>query len=135
LPALATRLPRRLTSSEQDLPSDAKEIAEHLMLIDLGRNDAGVSETGTVKVTEKMVIELPNVMHISFLNVNGQLKQGLAMMDALRAILPAGKLFVIAPCKFIDELVSVKRGVYGGAVISHQTVIIWIDCYCHPAPQ
>jgi anthranilate synthase component 1 len=105
---------------EQDLLSDAKEIAEHLMLIDLGRNDAGrVSETGTVKVTEKMVIErYSNVMHIVS-NVNGQLKQGLSAMDALRAILPAGTLSgapKIRAMQIIDELEPVKRGVYGGAV-------------------
>ncbi len=76
---------------EQDLLSDAKEIAEHLMLIDLGRNDVGrVSDIGAVKVTEKMVIErYSNVMHIVS-NVTGQLREGLSAMDALRAILPAG---------------------------------------------
>ena len=105
---------------EQDLLADAKEIAEHLMLIDLGRNDAGrVSETGTVKVTEKMVIErYSNVMHIVS-NVNGQLKQGLSAMDALRAILPAGTLSgapKIRAMQIIDELEPVKRGIYGGAV-------------------
>lgn len=105
---------------EQDLLSDAKEIAEHLMLIDLGRNDAGrVSETGTVKVTEQMVIErYSNVMHIVS-NVNGQLKKGLSAMDALRAILPAGTLSgapKIRAMEIIDELEPVKRGVYGGAV-------------------
>ena len=105
---------------ERDLLSDAKEIAEHLMLIDLGRNDAGrVSETGTVKVTEQMVIErYSNVMHIVS-NVNGQLKQGLSAMDALRAILPAGTLSgapKIRAMEIIDELEPVKRGVYGGAV-------------------
>lgn len=76
---------------EEDLLSDHKEIAEHLMLIDLGRNDTGrVSEIGTVKLTEKMVIErYSNVMHIVS-NVTGQLKSGLSAMDALRAILPHG---------------------------------------------
>nr|GFC66455.1 anthranilate synthase component [Tanacetum cinerariifolium] len=75
---------------EVDLLSDDKEIAEHLMLIDLGRNDTGrVSEIGSVKLTEKMVIErYSNVMHIVS-NVTGQLKAGLTAMDALRAILPA----------------------------------------------
>jgi Anthranilate/para-aminobenzoate synthases component I len=78
---------------EEDLLSDDKEIAEHLMLIDLGRNDTGrVSEIGSVKLTEKMVIErYSNVMHIVS-NVTGQLKSGLTAMDALRAILPAGTL-------------------------------------------
>ncbi|WP_375741186.1 anthranilate synthase component I [Pseudomonas boanensis] len=105
---------------EQDLLSDAKELAEHLMLIDLGRNDVGrVSSTGSVKVTEKMVIErYSNVMHIVS-NVTGQLKEGVSAMDALRAILPAGTLSgapKIRAMEIIDELEPVKRGVYGGAV-------------------
>ena len=105
---------------EQDLLADAKEIAEHLMLIDLGRNDVGrVSTTGTVKVTEQMVIErYSNVMHIVS-NVTGHLKQGLSAMDALRAILPAGTLSgapKVRAMEIIDELEPVKRGVYGGAV-------------------
>jgi len=105
---------------EVDLLSDDKEIAEHLMLIDLGRNDVGrVSEVGSVKLTEKMVIErYSNVMHIVS-NVTGHLKQGLTAMDALRAILPAGTLSgapKIRAMEIIDELEPVKRGVYGGAV-------------------
>ena len=105
---------------EKDLLSDAKELAEHLMLIDLGRNDVGrVSATGSVKLTEKMVIErYSNVMHIVS-NVTGQLKDGLSAMDALRAILPAGTLSgapKIRAMEIIDELEPVKRGVYGGAV-------------------
>jgi anthranilate synthase component I len=105
---------------EQDLLSDAKELAEHLMLIDLGRNDVGrVSSTGSVKLTEKMVIErYSNVMHIVS-NVTGQLKDGMSAMDALRAILPAGTLSgapKIRAMEIIDELEPVKRGVYGGAV-------------------
>lgn len=105
---------------EQDLLSDAKELAEHLMLIDLGRNDVGrVSATGSVKLTEKMVIErYSNVMHIVS-NVTGQLKPELSAMDALRAILPAGTLSgapKVRAMEIIDELEPVKRGVYGGAV-------------------
>ncbi|WP_137820034.1 anthranilate synthase component I [Pseudomonas sp. 2FG] len=105
---------------EQDLLSDAKELAEHLMLIDLGRNDVGrVAKTGSVKVTERMVIErYSNVMHIVS-NVTGQLKSELSAMDALRAILPAGTLSgapKIRAMEIIDELEPVKRGVYGGAV-------------------
>jgi anthranilate synthase component 1 len=105
---------------EDDLLSDDKEIAEHLMLIDLGRNDVGrVSSTGSVRLTEKMVIErYSNVMHIVS-NVTGQLREGLTAMDALRAILPAGTLSgapKIRAMEIIDELESVKRGVYGGAV-------------------
>jgi anthranilate synthase component 1 len=105
---------------EEDLLSDAKEVAEHLMLIDLGRNDVGrVASTGSVKLTEKMVIErYSNVMHIVS-NVTGQLKEGLTAMDGLRAILPAGTLSgapKIRAMEIIDELEPVKRGVYGGAV-------------------
>ncbi|MGH8454744.1 MAG: anthranilate synthase component I family protein, partial [Nevskiales bacterium] len=78
---------------EQDLLNDPKEIAEHLMLIDLGRNDVGrVSKTGTVKVTERMGIErYSHVMHIVS-NVVGELKPGLSAIDALEATLPAGTL-------------------------------------------
>jgi anthranilate synthase component 1 len=105
---------------EQDLLADAKELAEHLMLIDLGRNDVGrVAVTGSVKLTEKMVIErYSNVMHIVS-NVTGQLKPELTAMDALRAILPAGTLSgapKVRAMQIIDELEPVKRGVYGGAV-------------------
>ncbi|WP_040259820.1 anthranilate synthase component I [Pseudomonas massiliensis] len=105
---------------ELDLLSDEKELAEHLMLIDLGRNDTGrVAEVGSVQVTEKMVIErYSNVMHIVS-NVTGELRQGLTAMDALRAILPAGTLSgapKIRAMEIIDELEPVKRGVYGGAV-------------------
>lgn len=105
---------------EQDLLGDAKELAEHLMLIDLGRNDVGrVAKIGQVEVTEKMVIErYSNVMHIVS-NVKGQLLDGLTPMDALRAILPAGTLSgapKIRAMEIIDELEPVKRGVYGGAV-------------------
>lgn len=105
---------------EKDLLSDAKEIAEHLMLIDLGRNDVGrVAEIGKVQVTEEMVIErYSNVMHIVS-NVQGHIKPELNAMDALRAILPAGTLSgapKIRAMEIIDELEPVKRGVYGGAV-------------------
>jgi anthranilate synthase component 1 len=105
---------------EKDLLSDAKELAEHLMLIDLGRNDVGrVADTGSVKVTDQMVIErYSNVMHIVS-NVTGLLRDGLTAMDALRAILPAGTLSgapKIRAMEIIDELEPVKRGVYGGAV-------------------
>lgn len=105
---------------EQELVQDPKEIAEHLMLIDLGRNDAGrVSKVGSVKLTEKMVVErYSHVMHISS-NVTGQLKEGLGAMDVLRAALPAGTLSgapKIRAMEIIDELESEKRGIYGGAV-------------------
>lgn len=105
---------------EQELLADKKELAEHLMLIDLGRNDVGrVADVGSVEVTEKMVIErYSNVMHIVS-NVTGMLRPELTAMDALRAILPAGTLSgapKVRAMEIIDELEPVKRGVYGGAV-------------------
>lgn len=105
---------------EQDLLNDPKEIAEHLMLIDLGRNDAGrVSEIGTVQVTDEMVIErYSHVMHIVS-NVKGKLKENCSAIDVLRATFPAGTLSgapKIRAMEIIDELEPVKRGVYGGAV-------------------
>ena len=105
---------------EKELLEDPKEIAEHLMLIDLGRNDAGrVSEIGTVELTDKMVVErYSHVMHIVS-NVTGTLKEGKTAMDVLRATLPAGTLSgapKIRAMEIIDELEPVKRGVYGGAV-------------------
>lgn len=105
---------------EKELLADPKEIAEHLMLIDLGRNDAGrVSQTGTVRVTDKMVVErYSHVMHIVS-NVKGQLKEGVSAIDVLKATLPAGTLSgapKIRAMEIIDELEPVKRGVYGGAV-------------------
>jgi anthranilate synthase component 1 len=105
---------------EADLLSDPKECAEHLMLIDLGRNDAGrVSRTGTVRVTDTMVIErYSHVMHIVS-NVEGLLRPGLSAMDVLRATFPAGTVSgapKIRALEIIDELEPVKRGVYAGAV-------------------
>tara|TARA_R110002110_G_scaffold306260_2_gene520145 strand:- start:644 stop:1303 length:660 start_codon:yes stop_codon:yes gene_type:complete len=105
---------------EADLLADPKECAEHLMLIDLGRNDAGrVSEIGSVKLTDKMVIErYSHVMHIVS-NVTGTLKPNTTPIDVLRATFPAGTLSgapKIRAMEIIDELEPVKRGVYGGAV-------------------
>ena len=105
---------------EAELLADPKEIAEHLMLIDLGRNDVGkVAETGSVDVTEKFVIErYSHVMHISS-NVEGTLKEGMTAMDLLRATLPVGTLSgapKVRAMEIIDELEPVKRGIYGGAV-------------------
>lgn len=114
------RTPEDDLAMEQDLVNDPKEIAEHLMLIDLGRNDVGrVSETGSVRLTDKMVVErYSHVMHITS-NVTGKLKSGLDAMDVLRATLPAGTLSgapKIRAMEIIDELETEKRGVYGGAV-------------------
>ena len=105
---------------EAELLSDPKELAEHLMLIDLGRNDVGrVAATGSVKVTERFTIErYSDVMHISS-NVVGELKQGATAIDVLRATLPVGTLSgapKVRAMEIIDELEPVKRGIYGGAV-------------------
>lgn len=105
---------------EQELLQDPKELAEHLMLIDLGRNDVGrVAEIGSVVLTDKMQIErYSHVMHIVS-NVTGQLKQGLKAMDILRATFPAGTVSgapKIRAMEIIDELEPVKRGIYSGAI-------------------
>jgi anthranilate synthase component 1 len=105
---------------EQDLLADPKELAEHLMLIDLGRNDVGrVAEIGSVRVNEQMAVErYSHVMHIVS-NVVGKLRPELGPVDVLRATFPAGTLSgapKIRAMEIIDELEPVKRGVYGGAV-------------------
>lgn len=105
---------------EKDLLADPKELAEHLMLIDLGRNDVGrIAEIGSVNVTEKMVIErYSHVMHIVS-NVTGKLKQDCSPLDVLKATFPAGTLSgapKIRAMEIIHELEPIKRGVYGGAV-------------------
>ncbi len=106
--------------NEDDLLNDPKELAEHLMLIDLGRNDVGrVSEIGSVKVTDKMVIEkYSHVMHIVS-NVVGTLSKDLDYLDALKASLPAGTLSgapKIRAMEIINELEPSSRGIYGGAI-------------------
>lgn len=105
---------------EREMLSDPKEVAEHLMLIDLGRNDVGrVAETGSVRVTEQMVVErFSHVMHITS-NVVGTARADVTALDVLRAALPAGTLSgapKIRAMEIIDELEPVKRGIYGGAV-------------------
>lgn len=105
---------------EQNLLADQKELAEHLMLIDLGRNDVGkVAEIGSVRVTEKMVVErYSHVMHIVS-EVQGKLKNNYSAIDALSATLPAGTLSgapKIRAMEIIEEFEPVKRGIYGGAV-------------------
>jgi anthranilate synthase component I len=104
----------------KDLLSDPKELAEHLMLIDLGRNDIGrVAQNGTVRLTEKMIIErYSHVMHIVS-NVDAKLKPGLSAMDVLKATFPAGTVSGAAKVRameIIDELEPTKRGIYAGAV-------------------
>lgn len=105
---------------EIELLADPKEIAEHLMLIDLGRNDIGkVCEAGTVDVTEMMIVErYAHVMHIAS-NVEGQVKPEITAMDVLRATLPVGTLSgapKVRALEIIDELEPEKRGIFGGAV-------------------
>jgi anthranilate synthase component 1 len=123
-PIAGTR-PRGATPEEdaaraKELLADPKERAEHVMLIDLGRNDVGrVAQPGSVKVTEQMVIErYSHVMHIVS-NVEGRLKPGLDAIDVLRASFPAGTVTgapKVRAMQIIDELEPVRRGVYSGAV-------------------
>jgi len=105
---------------EKDLLADPKECAEHLMLLDLGRNDVGrVSKPGTVKVTDQFMIErYSHVMHIVS-NVEGQLSDGLDTLSALFAGFPAGTVSgapKVRAMEIIDELEDEKRGIYAGAV-------------------
>ena len=112
--------PERDAQLAAELLADPKEIAEHLMLIDLARNDIGrIARTGTVKVTDKMIVErYSHVMHIVS-SVEGVLNPGVSNLDVLRATFPAGTLTgapKIRAMEIIDELEPSKRGVYGGAV-------------------
>ncbi len=105
---------------EKELLADPKELAEHLMLIDLGRNDTGrVAEIGSVQLTDKMIVErYSHVMHIVS-NVTGTLKAGHTAFDVLSATFPAGTVSgapKIRAMEIINELEPVKRGVYSGAV-------------------
>ncbi len=105
---------------EKDLLADPKERAEHVMLMDLGRNDVGrVARTGSVKVSETMVVErYSHVMHIVS-NVEGRLKPGLDAMAVLKASFPAGTVSgapKVRAMEIIDELEPSKRGIYAGAV-------------------
>jgi len=105
---------------EQELLADEKEIAEHLMLIDLSRNDAGrVSKTGSVEVTGQMFVErYSHVMHIAS-NVESELAKDKTALDVLKATLPVGTLSgapKVRAMEIIDEFEPVKRGVYGGAM-------------------
>ncbi|WP_306533736.1 anthranilate synthase component I [Geobacter sp.] len=123
-PIAGTR-PRGATVEEderlaEELLADPKERAEHVMLVDLGRNDLGrVCRTGTVKVSELMVIErYSHVMHIVS-NVEGELEEGKDAFDVVRATFPAGTLSgapKVRAMEIIDELEPVRREVYGGAV-------------------
>jgi anthranilate synthase component 1 len=106
--------------NERDLLADPKECAEHLMLLDLGRNDVGrVVKPGTVKVTERSIVErYSHVMHIVS-NVEGEIRDGLDCIDALMAGFPAGTVSgapKVRAMQIIDELEDEKRGIYAGAV-------------------
>ena len=123
-PIAGTRLrgatPEQDALNEQDLLNDPKEIAEHTMLIDLGRNDVGrISQIGKVAVTDKMVVEkYSHVMHIVS-NVEGSLKPNTSNMDILAATFPAGTLSgapKVRALEIIEELETTKRNIYGGAV-------------------
>ena len=114
------KTPEEDKALEKELLADPKEIAEHLMLIDLGRNDVGkVSKTGSVKVTERFAIErYSHVMHISS-TVEGTLSENKSAYDLLKSTLPVGTLSgapKVRAMEIIDELEPVKRGIYGGAV-------------------
>jgi len=105
---------------EQEMIADPKECAEHLMLIDLGRNDVGrVSKTGTVKVVDQMHVErYSHVMHLTS-TVTGDVSEGHDAISVVKATLPAGTLSgapKLRAIEIIDELEPVKRGVYGGAI-------------------
>ncbi len=105
---------------EQDLLNDEKEIAEHLMLIDLGRNDLGrIARTGTVKLTDKMFVErYSHVMHIVS-NVECELKDGVSVIDVLKATFPAGTLSgapKVRAMEIINEVEPLKRNIYSGAI-------------------
>ena len=111
--------PEKDAALAKELLADPKEIAEHVMLIDLARNDIGrIAETGSVKVTDKLVIEkYSHVQHIVS-NVEGTLKDGLSNLDVLKATFPAGTLSgapKVRAMEIIDELEPTKRGIYGGA--------------------
>ena len=106
-------------AAEQELINDPKERAEHVMLIDLARNDIGrIAQTGSVKVTEAFAVErYSHVMHIVS-NVEGVIKEGMSNMDVLKATFPAGTLTgapKVHAMELIDQLEPSKRGLYGGA--------------------
>ncbi|MDR2397313.1 MAG: anthranilate synthase component I family protein, partial [Spirochaetaceae bacterium] len=122
---LAGTRPRGATAEEdaaleQELLADPKELAEHTMLVDLGRNDLGkISLFGTVQVEKYRVVErFSHVMHLGS-TVRGRLREGKTALDAIDAVLPAGTLSgapKIRACKIINELENNKRGIYGGAL-------------------
>lgn len=105
----------------EDLLADAKEVSEHIMLVDLGRNDVGrVSEYGSVRVRDLMVIErYSHVMHLVS-SIEGKLRAGLSAVDAFRSCFPAGTLSgapKVRAMEIIEELEPTRRGIYGGSVL------------------
>ena len=122
---LAGTRPRGKTEKEdrelaEELLADPKERAEHVMLVDLGRNDVGrVAQYGTIELTDVMVVErYSHVMHISS-SVHGKLREGLNAMDAMKACLPAGTVSgapKVRAMEVIDEIEPHRRGPYAGAV-------------------
>lgn len=115
---------------EKDLLSDEKEIAEHLMLIDLGRNDVGrVSKIGKVQVTDQMVIErYSHVMHIVS-NVQGEVRDDIDALDVFKATFPAGTLSgapKIRAMEIIDEVEPVKREFLAGLLVIWDGMVKWI---------
>ncbi len=114
------RTPAEDAALERELHADPKDRAEHVMLVDLGRNDLGrVAEPGTIELSDLMSVErYSHVMHLSS-NVRGRLRAGLSAGDALRAALPVGTVSgapKVRAMQIIDELEPVRRGPYGGAV-------------------
>ncbi len=114
------KTPERDIELEQELLNDDKELAEHLMLIDLGRNDVGrIAKTGSVDLTEQMIVErYSHVMHIVS-NVDGSVKPDVDAIDVLKATFPAGTVSgapKIRAMEIIHEIEPIKRGIYSGAV-------------------
>ena len=114
------KTPERDVELEQELLNDDKELAEHLMLIDLGRNDVGrIAKTGSVDLTEQMIVErYSHVMHIVS-NVDGSVKPDVDAIDVLKATFPAGTVSgapKIRAMEIIHEIEPIKRGIYSGAV-------------------
>jgi anthranilate synthase component 1 len=115
---------------ENELLSDPKELAEHNMLVDLGRNDLGrISRFGSVTVEKYLNVErFSHVMHLSS-TVRGVIREDKSALDAVKAVLPAGTLSgapKIRACQIIDELENNKRGVYGAQSVTSISPAIWI---------
>ncbi|MDF1809216.1 MAG: anthranilate synthase component I [Phycisphaerales bacterium] len=145
------RTPEDDHAMEKDLLADPKEISEHSMLVDLGRNDVGVvAEPGTIDLSKLMNIErYSHVMHISS-TVTGTIREGLDCWDALRAALPVGTISgapKIRAMQIIDELEHVRRGPYGGGLgwvsldqemdiaLALRTMVVPIDRYDESNPE